>query len=99
MRTTRERIRSFVMIGVIAPLVLTSSPAYAYIDPGTGSMVVQAIAAAILTTGAMVVIFRQAVKRMVSKIFCRHKKAARLNGQPVSKEIDDIESEHDPQGR
>jgi hypothetical protein len=40
-----------------AALVLLSSPAYAYIDPGTGSMVIQAVAAAILGSLAFIKIF------------------------------------------
>jgi hypothetical protein len=47
----------FVALLVGAALVLLSSPAYAYIDPGTGSMVIQAVAAAILGSLAFIKIF------------------------------------------
>ena len=47
---------------VLAVFVLSTKPAYAYIDPGTGSMIVQAIAAAVLTAGAMAGVFWRAIK-------------------------------------
>lgn len=39
----------FVLMCVaLIPVLLTSDPAYAYLDPGTGSMVLQAIVAGFL---------------------------------------------------
>jgi hypothetical protein len=51
-----------------ALLVVSTAPAYAYIDPGTGSMLVQAIAASVLTAGAMVGVFWKAIKNFFLNI-------------------------------
>jgi hypothetical protein len=45
-----------------------AAPAYAYLDPGTGSMIVQAIAAAVLTAGAMVGVFWRSVKNFFRRL-------------------------------
>ncbi len=39
---------ALLMSLALIPLLLTSEPAYAYLDPGTGSMVLQAIVAGVL---------------------------------------------------
>jgi len=60
--------------GLVCPLfVLSTTPVYAYIDPGTGSIIVQAIVAAVLTAGAMASVFRRAIKNFFLKLGNRKK--------------------------
>jgi hypothetical protein len=68
-----------VAILVGTALLLLSSPAYAYIDPGTGSMIIQAVAAAILGSLAFIKIFW----RRLRTLFRPH------NGRQAPSEHDD----------
>ncbi len=98
MRMIRKRIR---ILGVmIALLVIPTLPAYAYINPGTGSMIVQLIAAVVLSAGAMLGIFRQAIKRVFLRIFKRRKNSAAENSHPAdSNKIEELDVKHDSQER
>jgi hypothetical protein len=49
--------------------VSVAKPAYAYIDPGTGSLVIQAVLAAVLTVGATVKVFWHQIKEKYRKLF------------------------------
>ena len=48
---TKFRIRTVLALGCVAPVLLVSGPAFAYIDPGTGSMILQIILAGIAGAG------------------------------------------------
>jgi hypothetical protein len=50
-------------------LVELVKPAYAYIDPGTGSMLVQAIIAGIAAVGVSIGVFRDRLKSFCRRIF------------------------------
>jgi hypothetical protein len=54
------------LIAVALFLVLLSSPAYAYLDPGTGSMVVQGLVAALAVVSAAVATFWTRIRRLFS---------------------------------
>jgi delta-aminolevulinic acid dehydratase/porphobilinogen synthase len=62
MRMIRKSM--WVMGVMIALFVITISPAFAYIDSCTASMIVQAVAAVVLTNGAMFIVSRQANKKI-----------------------------------
>jgi hypothetical protein len=47
-------------------LVLLSSPAYAYLDPGTGSMIVQGLVAGLAVASAAVAAFWTRIRRLFS---------------------------------
>lgn len=49
------------------------SQAYAYLDPGTGSMVVQAVIAALAAAGVAFSVFRRKLRAFVARIFGREK--------------------------
>ncbi len=49
------------------------APAYAYLDPGTGSMVLQAIIGGIAVAGATVSIYWSKLKSMIASMFSRRK--------------------------
>lgn len=57
---------------VIFPTVLLSaafmSPAFAYLDPGTGSMVLQAILGAVAIAGATISVYWQRVRAFFSSL-------------------------------
>ena len=55
-------------------LITTQNNAYAYLEPGTLSIIFQAIVAAIASTGAYVFFYFNKVKKFISKIFKRQKK-------------------------
>jgi hypothetical protein len=47
-------------------LVLLSSPAYAYLDPGTGSMLVQGLVAGLAVASAALATFWTRIRRLFS---------------------------------
>ncbi len=59
-------------IAVVLLLFLSSSPAYAYLDPGTGSMIVQGLVAALAVASAAVA----ASWTRIRQLFSGRRKAA-----------------------
>jgi hypothetical protein len=57
------------LVVLAASFVVVAKPAYAYIDPGTGSLVIQAVLAAVLTVGATVKVFWHQIKEKYRKLF------------------------------
>lgn len=57
-------------------LFASSAPAYAYLDPGTGSLVLQGIIAAIAAGLGAVSIFWSRLRSMMSRIFGRSRDRA-----------------------
>lgn len=60
-------LRRFILFAGFLMFFFSASPAYAYLDPGTGSMIVQAVLAAV---AAMAVSLGSARRRMAD-IFSR----------------------------
>jgi uncharacterized membrane protein YqjE len=89
--------KMMLRLGVVfALLIILTLPVYAYIDPGTGSMIIQAIAATVLALGAMFGIFRQKIKIFFLNIGKRRKKGAAENDQSaISNKIGKTDGEHD----
>jgi hypothetical protein len=54
------------LIVVVILLALLSSPAYAYLDPGTGSMLVQGVVAGLAVAGAAVATFWTRIRQLFS---------------------------------
>jgi hypothetical protein len=54
-------------IALTALALLAASPAYAYLDPGTGSMLVQGLVAAIAVASGAIVAFWTRLKQMASR--------------------------------
>ena len=63
----RQKIISIVFL-ILFGLVF-STDSYAYIDPGSGSIILQAIIAAIAGAGTAITIYWKKVKLFFSKIF------------------------------
>jgi len=59
-------------ISCICIFVLFIGQAYAYIDPATGSMIVQAVIAAIAAASVTIGIFWRRVKSFLGKVFGRN---------------------------
>tara|TARA_Y100000768_G_C23582036_1_gene497611 strand:+ start:319 stop:522 length:204 start_codon:yes stop_codon:yes gene_type:complete len=59
---------------IILILFLPSVKAYAYIDPGTGSFILQAIIGAIAAIGAYATLYWRKFKNFIDKIFKTKKK-------------------------
>jgi hypothetical protein len=57
------------LVVLAASFVVVTKPANAYIDPGTGSLVIQAVLAAVLTVGATVKVFWHQIKEKYRKLF------------------------------
>ena len=55
-------------------LMLSIKPAYAYLDPGTGSMMVQAVLAVIAAVSVSVGIFWNRIKMFFGRIFGEKKR-------------------------
>ena len=58
--------------GICVPLLLPDS-AHAYIDPGTGSMLVQAAIAAVAAASVSIGIFRRRLRSFFGRLFGRKK--------------------------
>lgn len=54
------------LIAVTIVLLLVSSPAYGYLDPGTGSMLVQGALAALAVASAAVAAFWTRIRQILS---------------------------------
>lgn len=61
-----------VALTALAAFVFTS-PAYAYLDPGTGSIILQGLLASIATAMAIAGMFWQRIKSVFSSLFCSKK--------------------------
>jgi len=57
---------------VILPYIL-AAPAQAYIDPATGSMVIQAVIAAVAAVSVSIGIFWRRLKSFFGRVFGRHR--------------------------
>lgn len=60
---------------IIALYVLLNTDAYAYLDPGSGSMILQAILGFIAAALATVSYYWEKVKTFLSKLFRKKKKS------------------------
>lgn len=64
------RISKWILsMSILSVLMVISQPVYAYIDPGTGSMLVQAIIAFIAAAGVFLGMFWNHVKSLLKKLF------------------------------
>jgi hypothetical protein len=54
------------LIVITALAMLLSSPAYAYLDPGTGSILLQGLLAALAAASAAVAAFWSQIRRLLS---------------------------------
>lgn len=61
-----------VLLSTVFALVLVKR-AHAYIDPGTGSMLVQAVLAAVAAASVSIGIFRRRIRSFFSRLFGRKK--------------------------
>jgi hypothetical protein len=68
-RLTRAGRLAATLLVLVASFVAVPKPVYAYIDPGTGSLVIQAVLAAVLTVGATVKVFWHQIKEKYRKLF------------------------------
>ena len=65
------RIKFFFFIGF---LFLVPKLAYAYIDPGTGSMVIQALLATLAAVSVSVGVFWKRIRSFLARLLNREKK-------------------------
>ena len=68
-RLKRAGLLAATLLVLAASFVAVPKPVYAYIDPGTGSLVIQAVLVAVLTVGATVKIFWHQIKEKYRKLF------------------------------
>ena len=66
---TRAGRLAATLLVLAASFVAVPKPVYAYIDPGTGSLVIQAVLVAVLTVGATVKVFWHQIKEKYRKLF------------------------------
>ena len=62
-------------------LSLLTSPAYAYLDPGTGNIIIQAILAFIAATITTLSFYWTKVKIFLSKLFKKNKEDKKENSE------------------
>ncbi len=68
-----------IVIATFGLIMILSSPAYAYLDPGTGSMLIQAVIAIIAATSLFLSMFWKRVKAFLNRLFGK-KEAMRDHG-------------------
>ena len=62
----------FVPVCAILLVFLNPSPAHAYLDPGTGSMLYQSVIVGIAAVSVCIGTMRRRIRSFLSKIFGRH---------------------------
>lgn len=62
------RLRDVLVLTVALSLLL-APPAYAYLDPGVGSMTCQVMLAAVVSTAFLVKLYWQRIRGMVARLF------------------------------
>jgi drug/metabolite transporter (DMT)-like permease len=67
MKNNSRRI-ILLLILVISGLMVFTDQAYAYIDPGTGSMIVQTLIAAVAVVGVSLGIFRNRLRHLWNRL-------------------------------
>ena len=68
-----------IVIATFGLIMILSSPAYSYLDPGTGSMLIQAVIAIIAATSLFLSMFWKRVKAFLNRLFGK-KEAMRDHG-------------------
>ena len=61
----------FVFCVMFGSLMISEKPAYAYLDPGTGSMIIQAVIAAVAIASVSIGIFWRRLKSFFGRLFGR----------------------------
>jgi hypothetical protein len=63
-----RRARTATRISVLAACLAISAPAWAYLDPGTGSLLLQGLLGSIAIAGAAIARFRHHIAHYFSKL-------------------------------
>lgn len=66
MKTTSSLMASLTALCIV---MLSTKPAYAYLDPGTGSMLVQAVIAAVAAVSVSLGVFRRRIRSFFGHLF------------------------------
>ena len=64
---------NFKIILLIFIFFAPSANAYAYLDPGTGSMIIQALLGVLAAVGAYITLYWKKFKNLINKIFQKKK--------------------------
>ena len=64
----------YLLLSTISCLILSITNAYAYLDPGTGSIILQAIIGFIAASIATISVYWEKFKLIISKIFRKKNK-------------------------
>jgi len=64
---------NFKKILLIFIFFLPSINAYAYLDPGTGSLILQALLGVLAAIGAYITLYWRKLKNLINKIFKKNK--------------------------
>ena len=64
---------NFKKILLIFIFYLPSLNAYAYLDPGTGSLILQALLGVLAAIGAYITLYWRKLKNLINKIFKKNK--------------------------
>ena len=67
-------MQNYKLCILILTLYFSYSPAFAYLDPGTGGSLLQIIIAFIAAAGASIGLYWQRFKAFIKKIFSKEKK-------------------------
>jgi|AntAceMinimDraft_3_1070362.scaffolds.fasta_scaffold00311_8 hypothetical protein len=63
--------RGLILFAAFFVVLFAASPAYAYLDPGTGSMMVQVLLAAVAAAGVSISIFWGRLRTFFHRVFGR----------------------------
>ena len=67
----RTNLKLYWALTTLLALILFAKSAYAYLDPGTGSMLVQAVIAAVAAASVSIGVFRRRLLSFFGRIFGR----------------------------
>lgn len=65
----RTNLKLYWALTTLLALILFAKSAYAYLDPGTGSMLVQAVIAAVAAVSVSLGVFRRRIRLFLGRIF------------------------------
>ena len=62
----------YIFLNIIAIFLIVTN-AYAYLDPGTGSLILQALLGVLAAIGAYITLYWRKLKNLINKIFKKNK--------------------------
>ena len=69
----KTQLKVIILLTALFLQIIFTNPAHAYIDPGTGSMIVQAVLAAVAAVSVSIGIFWRRIRPFLDRLFGRNR--------------------------